>query len=145
MKDGFLTQGTHGGMTMHNLYSLSNDDVAEEGEEREDGGESRGAVDDGKGDMEDLDAICQVSDALSIVIGVSDDDNLVSSVDELRCKLVDVTFDSSGLGVEEIADHGDIVRSLWHRSSFLGSDDRDNDRKMKILMYGLQLRVMDGK
>lgn len=83
MKDGFLTQGTHGAMAMDNLYPLSNDDVAKEREEREDGWEGRGAVDDSKGDMEDLDAICQVSDALSIVISVSDDDNLVSSVDEL--------------------------------------------------------------
>lgn len=121
MEDGFLTQGTHGGMAMHNLYPLSNDDIAEEREEGEDGREGRGAVDDSKGDMEDLDTICQVSDALSVVIGVSDDNNLVSSVDELGCELVDVAFDSARLGVEEIAHHGDVVRSTWHRDGFLRS------------------------
>ena len=41
-----------------------------------------------------------------------DDHDLVAAVDQLRRQLVDVTFDSSRLREEEVADHGDIVRHL---------------------------------
>lgn len=40
MKDSFLTQSTHGSMAVYNLNALSNDDVAEEREEGEDGREA---------------------------------------------------------------------------------------------------------
>lgn len=65
--------------------------------------------------MEDLDTIGQVPNTLSILVGMGNDNDLVSSVDELRCELVDVAFDSSGLRVEKIAHHGDIIRSMRHR------------------------------
>jgi hypothetical protein len=41
---------------------------------------------------------------------VRDNYDLVASVDELRGELVDVAFDSSWLGEEEVADHRNIVR-----------------------------------
>ncbi len=128
MKNSLLTQSAHGGVTVYNLYPLSNDDVAEEREEGEDGRKGGGAVDDGKGNMEDFDAIGQVSDTLSILIGVGDNNDLVASVDQLRRELVDVAFDSSGLRVEEIAHHGDIVRSTRHRQA--GADDNAWQRRI---------------
>ena len=41
---------------------------------------------------------------------MGDDDDFVSSIDELGGQLVDVAFDSSWLWEEEVADHSDIVR-----------------------------------
>lgn len=39
-----------------------------------------------------------------------DDYHFVAAINELRGDLVDVTFDSSWLGKEEVANHGNIVR-----------------------------------
>jgi hypothetical protein len=98
-------------MAMYNLDLFSNDDVAKDGEEGEDGRKGGFAVDDEKRDMVDFEAIREIAHASSPFVCVRYDDDFVSSVDELGGELVDVTLDSSGLGEEEVADHGDII---WH-------------------------------
>jgi hypothetical protein len=60
--------------------------------------------------MVDLEAIRKVSYSCPSFVCVGYDYNLVSSIDELRGELVNMTFDSSGLREEEVADHGDIIR-----------------------------------
>jgi hypothetical protein len=40
------------------------------------------------------------------------DDYLMAAIDELGGELVDVAFNAAGLGKEEVADHGDVVRHL---------------------------------
>ncbi len=86
----------------------------EDGEEGEDGGEGGLAVDDEEGDVVDLEAVGEVADAFAIVMGVGDDDDLVAAVYELAGELVNVRLNTSGLGEEEVADHGDVVRLAGH-------------------------------
>ena len=97
-------------MSMHYLNLLSNDDVAEYREEGEDCWKRRGAVDYEERYIVHLETIREVSYASSFFVGVGDDYNLVTAVDKLRRDLVDMAFDSSRLGKEEVADHGNIVR-----------------------------------
>jgi hypothetical protein len=97
-------------MAMYNLNLLSNDNIPEDGEEREDGWEGRCSIDDEKWNVVDFEAIRQISHSSPPVVCMSDDYDLVPSINELRRQLVDVRFDSSGLGKEEIADHRNVVR-----------------------------------
>ena len=97
-------------MAMYNLDLLSNDDIAEDWKEGEYGWKGRCAVDDEKGDMVDFEAVREIPHSRAPFVGVRYNDDFVSSIDELRGELVDMTFDSARLGEEEIADHGDIVR-----------------------------------
>ena len=60
--------------------------------------------------MVDFEAVCEIADAGAAFVGVGDDDDFVAAVDELGGELVDVGFNAAGLGEEEVADHGDVVR-----------------------------------
>ena len=60
--------------------------------------------------MVDLEAVGEIADAGAAFVGVGDDDDFVAAVDELGGELVDVAFNAAGLGEEEVADHGDVVR-----------------------------------
>lgn len=62
--------------------------------------------------MVDFETVCKISDTGSIFICMRDNYDFVSSVDELRRELVDMTFDTSWLWKEEVADHSYIVRHL---------------------------------
>lgn len=64
--------------------------------------------------MVDLDAVCEVADALAIVVGMGDYDDLVATVYELAGDLVDVRLDAARLGEEEVANHGDSIRPASH-------------------------------
>lgn len=114
MHNRLMTQTTETGMAMNNLDPLTDTDVSEDGEKGEDGWESSVAVDDPKGDVVDLDAVGEVADAFAVVVGVCDDDDFVTAVDEFARDLVDMGFDAAGLGKEEIADHGDVVCAARH-------------------------------
>lgn len=114
MQDALVAQTAEAAMAVDNLDTLPNADVAQNGKEGEDGGERGVTVDDEKGHVVDLEAVCEVADALAVVVGVRDDDDLVAAVDELARDLVDVRLDAAGLGEEEVADHGDVVRSARH-------------------------------
>jgi hypothetical protein len=116
-------------MAMHNLNLLSNDNIPEDGEEREDGWEGRCSIDDEKWNVVDFEAIRQISHSSPPIVGVSDDYDFVPSINELRRQLVDVRFDSSGLGKEEVADHGNVVRHGGQRS-FLSANKMDRGRRI---------------
>lgn len=115
MQHGLLAETAQAGVAMDDLDAFPQDDISKKGEKGENGGEGGRAVDDGKRTMVDLDAIGQVAYPLPILVGVSYDNDLVSSVDQLAGELVDVAFDSSWLGEEEIANHSDIIGSVRHR------------------------------
>jgi len=110
MQNSFMAETAQACMPMHNLYLLSDDNVAKDWEEREDGWEGRCAVDDEEGNMVDFEAIGEIPHARPSFVCMRNNNHLMAAVDKLRRELVDVTFDSSRLGKEEIADHGDVVR-----------------------------------
>ena len=69
-------------MSVYDFDALADYNVAEDGEEGEDGRKGRLAIDDEEWDVVDLEAIGQVTNACSASIGMCDDDDLVSTVDE---------------------------------------------------------------
>jgi hypothetical protein len=85
MQNSFVAQATKTSMAMYNLDALADHNVAEYGEEGENGGERRLAVDDQEWDIVDLEAIGKVSHASSTGVGVGDDNDLVASIDEFLC------------------------------------------------------------
>ena len=95
---------------MHNLNLLSYNNISEDGKKGENGWKGRGSIDNQKWHMVDFEAVCEISYACAPFICVCYDDDLVPSVYELRRELVYVTFDSSGLREEEVADHSNIIR-----------------------------------
>jgi len=113
-----MAQVTQARMPMHNLDLLSNDNIPEHWEEGEDSWKGGGAVDNEEWHVVDLESIREVSNASSPIICMRDDYDFVSSIDELRGELVDMTFDTTELRKEEIADHCDIV---GHFRGILGS------------------------
>jgi len=80
----FMAEAAEASVTMHDLDLLSNNDVAEDWKEGEDGREGRFAVNDEKRDVVNLESIREVSDTSSPFVCVCDDNNLVPTVDQLR-------------------------------------------------------------
>lgn len=83
MQNGFVAERAETSMAMDDFNLLADADVAQYGEEGEDGGEGGRPVDDEKGHVVDLEAVVKVSNALAVVVGVCDDDDFVASIDEL--------------------------------------------------------------
>ena len=102
---------------MDNLNLFSHDDISEDWKEGKHSRHSGLAIYDKERDIVDFEPICKISDATSALVCVRDDHDLVASVNELGRELVDMTFDSSRLGEEEVADHCDIVRHLGQLTS----------------------------
>ena len=105
-------------MTVHDFNSLTDHNVAKDWKEREDGRHGRLSIYDEEGNMVYLEAVGEISDSTTTFVGVSDYHHLMTSIDKLGGKLVDMTFNAAGLRKKEIADHGDIVGHL--SSSFFG-------------------------
>lgn len=82
MQNGLIAQGAKARMAVHYLDLLADNDVAEDWEEGEDGWEACLAIDDEKRDIVDFKAIGQVSHTGSTGVGVCDNDNFVSTIDE---------------------------------------------------------------
>lgn len=114
-----MAEAAETSMSMNNFNLFPNDNVSKDWEEGEDRGECRGAVDDQEWDMVDFEAIREVSYASSSFVRVGNDNDLVSSIDELCGELVDVALDSSWLWEEEVADHGNVVRHIGMMTSQL--------------------------
>ena len=110
MQYGLMTETAQTGMPVHDLNLFPQNDVPEDGEEGEDGREGAFSIDDQEGNMIDFESVREVSDSGATFVGMRDDDDLVPAVNQFGGELVDVAFDSSGLGEEEVADHGDVVR-----------------------------------
>ena len=111
-----MAEAAQAGMTMHYLNSLPDNDVPKYWEEGEEGRKCCLSIDDEKRDVVDFEAICKVVDSCTAFVGMSDYNDFVATINELRGKLIDVTFNSSWLGEEEVADHGDIVRHIGRES-----------------------------
>lgn len=63
---------------------------------------------DGKAwDVVHAKSVGEVSDAVKVSVRVREDSDDVSSSEQALRKLVDVAFDSSGVGMEEVGDHED--------------------------------------
>lgn len=107
-------------VTVNYLYTLSNEDVSQDGEEGENRGERSLPVDDEKGHMVHFQPIGEIAHTFSVVMGVRDDDDLVASVDELAGELVNVRFNASWLWEEEVADHGNVVPPTRHFGDWMG-------------------------
>jgi hypothetical protein len=116
-------------VAMYNLNLLSNDNIPEDGEEREDGWEGRCSIDDEKWNVVDFEAIRKISHSSPPIVCMSDDYDFVASINELRRQLVDVRFDSSGLREEEVADHRNVIRHEGQRS-MLSANKMDCGRRI---------------
>ena len=82
MQYSFMTEATKTGMSVYDLDALADYDIAKDGEEREDGGEGGLAINDPEGNVVDLEAVSQVSYARSAGVGVCDDYDFMSAIDE---------------------------------------------------------------
>lgn len=110
-------------MAMDDLDLFPYHDVAEEGEEGEDGWKGGRSVKDQKRHMVDLDAIRKPPYPFPVLIGMRDNDNFMTTVDQLRRKVIYVALDSSRLWKEEVADHSNSVRSVRHRDGWNAMKD----------------------
>jgi len=121
MQDSLVTETAKTAMTMNNLNLLPKNDTSEHGEEREYGGHGGFAVDNQEWNMIYFKTIRQIVNSCATFIGMCDNDDFMTAIDQLRRDLVDVTFNPPWLRKEEVTDHGDIVRHLDGR--ILGSND----------------------
>ena len=95
MQNTLMAEIAQTGMTMHDLYPLTNEDLAKDGEGREDGGEGGLAVHDPVRDVIDFDAVGEVSDScaagvVGAAVGVGDDYYFMAAVDEFLWALVKI-------------------------------------------------------
>lgn len=118
MESCFPTQTTQGGMAMYNVDLFSYYDVPEYGKEREDGGHSGRAVYGPERHIVAFQTIREISNSCPIIIGVSDNDDLVTSIDEPLGQLIYMALDASRLREEEVADHSDVIRCFRHLGCF---------------------------
>lgn len=82
MQNRLVSQVAQATMAVHDFYALADDNVAEDGEEGEDGRERGGAVDDEERDMVDFEPVGQVAYACPALVIVRDDDDFVATVDQ---------------------------------------------------------------
>lgn len=82
MEDCLVTKTAETGMTVDNLDSLPDHDVAENWEKGEDCRESSLSVDHEKWYMVDLETVGKVTDSCSSLVRVRNDDDLVSTIDK---------------------------------------------------------------
>lgn len=114
-----MTKGAQAPVAVHDLDLLSDNDISVHWKKRKDGRKCRLTVNYEEWDMIDLQAIGEVVNARTTLIRVSNDDDFVSTVYEFGGELVNMRLDTAGLRVEEVADHGDVIRhfgelTLWH-------------------------------
>lgn len=62
--------------------------------------------------MIDFQTIREIVYTSTTFVSMSDNHDLMASINQFACELIDVTFDSARLREEEIADHGDVVRHI---------------------------------
>ena len=110
MQNRLMAQTAQTSMPMHNLNLLPQHHIPENREKRKHRRKRSFSVNYKERDVVDFEAICEIADAGAAFVGVGDDDDFVAAVDELGGELVDVALNAAGLGEEEVADHGDVVR-----------------------------------
>lgn len=77
-----MAETTQTGVAMHNLYLLADHNVSKHREERENGGHSRLPVYDEKRDMVDFEPIGKIPNSSPSFIGMCDDDDFVTTIDQ---------------------------------------------------------------
>jgi hypothetical protein len=108
-------------VTMDDLDFLPDDNIAKYWKEGEDRRECGLSVDDEERDMVYFETVCQIANACSTFVCVCDYDDFVATIDEFLLgfsmtthvreiksysgQLIDMTFYSSRLRKEEVADH----------------------------------------
>lgn len=140
VEKGLQGQTAHAGMAMHDVDLLPDDNVAEYGEEGEDGRKRRRPVDDKERDVVDLHAVGEVANTLASGIFMCNHNDLVAPVDKLRRELVDVTFHASGLRKEKVANHSDVVRG-GHLGGISHMSWVGTVRTVKVLELGEQSKA----
>lgn len=83
MEDSFVTETTETGMTMNDLYLLTDYDIAKDRKEGKYGWEGGLSVDDKEWYMVDFKTVGEISDSGTALVCMSDYDDLVSSIDKL--------------------------------------------------------------
>ena len=106
-------------MSVHNLNLFPKNDITEDGKEGENSGKSTFSINDQKRNVINFESIGEVPDACTALVSMGDDHHLMATVNEFGGQLVDMTFDSSRLWKEEVADHGDVVRHLFRSIKWL--------------------------
>lgn len=82
MENSFSTKATQTGMAVNYVNLLSDDDIAEYGEEGEDCWECRFAIDDEEWDVVNLQSIGEVADSGASFVCMGNNDDFVSSINE---------------------------------------------------------------
>jgi hypothetical protein len=112
MEDGFMTETAETSMTVDNFYLFADYDVAKNRKEGKHGWEGGFSIDHKEWYMVDFETVGEISDSSTTLVCMSDDDDLVSSIDKFLCiaseigaddvvheayrrKLVNVTLDTS--------------------------------------------------
>lgn len=89
MEDSLETEAAETAMAVYDLNLFPYDDIAEDGEEGEDGWEGGFAVNDKEGHVVDLEPVREVSDTGSACVGMGDDYDFVTAINEflqqVRC------------------------------------------------------------
>ena len=135
-----MTETAKTGMTMNDFYLLSYNNIAKDWKERKDGWEGRFPVDHKERYMVDFETIGEISDSGSALVRMCDNYYLVATVNELRRQLVNMAFDASWLGKEEVADHSNVVRHLGvlpgiaDRSSHVYHDQCTRSRRVEMIL-----------
>lgn len=104
-----MAEATETGVAVNYLDSFAYDDVPKDWKEGEDSGHCRLPVNDQEWHMIDFEAVGEVMYPCTAFVRMSDYDHFMPSVDKLGRKLIDVTLNSSWLGKEEVAAHGNVV------------------------------------
>lgn len=107
-----MAETAEAGVPMHYFDIFPDYNIPKHWKEREDRRHCRLPINDEKGDMVYFESIRKIMNSCTTLVGMGDYNHLVASIDELCRELVDVTFNSSKLWKEEVADHGNVVRHL---------------------------------
>lgn len=83
MKNSFVTEAAQACMAMYNLNLLTNHNVSEDREEREDRRHGRLPIDHEEGDMVYFEPIGEVANAGSSLVGMGYDDDFMAAIDKL--------------------------------------------------------------
>jgi len=83
MENSFMTETTETGMTMDNLYLLTNYDVSKDRKEGKYGWEGGFSVDYKEWYMVDFKTVGEISNSSTTLVCMSDYDDFVSSIDKL--------------------------------------------------------------
>lgn len=114
-------------MCVHHSDAFSDKHAAQQWETVETSGGSGLIVHHLQGEVVDLQAIGQVPDPLPRAIGMGGDNHLVSLFNQALGEMVNVTFYSPHVWIEEVRDHADVVFPTTDPDS-IGRSSRDSPR-----------------